>query len=155
VQQDAIGLGEGATRWREVVKNESSFVHGGEEVGAEKFVAQEGKSDDQDRAGGQHPRPLQNSAHRARVKVHDATEKTGEMRFFCGEESGHIRTSGVSHSAGSFFAANQVLTEGGRPRQGQNERSGQRNGHGDGEGAKKSPGDSGNGDKGKRRRQWG
>src|SRR5260370_42325816 len=69
VQEDAIGLGEGAAGRSEIVENESSFVHGGEEVGAEKFVAQEGKSDDQDRAGGQHPRPLQNGAHRARVKV--------------------------------------------------------------------------------------
>src|SRR5713226_7983277 len=76
------------------------------------------------------------------------------MRFFRGKESGHVRTGGVSHRASGFFAANQVLAEGRRPGQGQNQRSGQRNGHGDGEGTEKSPGDSGNGDKGKKDDDW-
>ena len=76
VQENAVGLSERAAGRCEVVENESAFVHGREEVRAEKIVAQEGKSDDQDGACDQHPRPHHEGAHDARVKVHDTTKKT-------------------------------------------------------------------------------
>src|SRR6266446_7059791 len=135
---------------REVFQNESTFVHGGEKVRSEKAVTQNGKSDHQDRACGQDPGPLQNGLHRATIKFHDASEKTGEVRFLRGEESGHVRTGGVRRSSSGFFAAYEVLAQCRCPSQSQKERSKQRNSHGDGEGAEEGPGHAGNGNQRKK-----
>src|SRR6266705_1849677 len=149
VQEDEVGFGERAARWSEVVQNESPFVHFGEELRAKKAVTQHRKSDDQDRARGQHPGPLQNGLHRPSIKLHDACKKA-EMRFFHGEESSHVRTCRLGHSCGGFPPAYEVLAERGCPSQCQKERSKQRNGHGNGECAEESPGHSGDRNQGKK-----
>src|SRR6266403_183702 len=121
VLEDAVGFGERATWRSKVVQNESAFVHGGKKVRAEKLVTQNRKSNDQDRARSQHPGSLQDGLHRASIKIHDAPEKAGEMRFLRGQEIGHIRTGGVRRISGGFFPAYEVLAESRCPSQRQKE----------------------------------
>ena len=115
VQEDAVGFSERTAGRREVIENESAFVHGREEVRAEKVVTQEGKSDDQDGTCYQHPGPLQDGTHDAHVKLHDATKETRKMSFFRAKKSSRVRTGGIGRRSSGFLPADKIQAESGRP----------------------------------------
>ena len=151
VLKDAVGLGEGGAGGGEVIEDESAFVHGGEEVGAEGVVAEVAGDDEQEAGGGEGDRPGEREVEDACVHVEDAPHDRAV--FVSGSVLGGVlgRACGQVLVGGGFFCGGVTEQEEAKGRsegEGEGERGEERGRHGDGEGAEEAAGDSGDGDEG-------
>ena len=128
-EEDVVGIGQRRARGREVVEDEIAFVHGGEQIAAERVIAKKRRADEHQATDGEHERMGKSETQGAGVL---ANPRHGFVVV-------RSRTT-------LWLAAQKVAAEGGGPRQRQQKGREKRRRHGKGEGAEKSSGNSRDGD---------
>ena len=146
--EDAVGLGERAAGGHDVVEDEAAFVHLGQQVGAERVVAEVCADDEQDADAGERradgPAPSRASAREQWRTRRMMRPFSSWLSAACGCGSDRRRASPCR--CGLFGFAQQVSERAGVQVSASSKRGEQRSRHGDGERAEEAAGDSGDGD---------
>ena len=78
----AVGFFQRSSRGRDVVEHKAAFVHRGQQVGAQRFVAEEGRHHQHHRKYCNPPRAIQRETQPAFVELDHAAEASAQRRFF-------------------------------------------------------------------------